>query len=198
MRWSPGRLRQPRTVRAIQGRGPVSRSGPEEPRTAGRMRPPDQSGLQWEITGCLESMCHLQFDVEKLYRVAVAGLLDTIEAVPQADGHPRRARHLGQRRLMCRSRSKVSTGELNWTASATAVKSRNGLHRQRVSSASGKFYAMMQQVERPSEGADLHHLAASALPRHGAAPGRKLQVDGRLGSVPRYLTSPRRPRTLPG
>lgn len=69
---------------------------------------------------------------------------------------------------MCRSRGKVSTGGLNWAASATAVKSRSGLHRQEVSSASGKFYAMMQQVERPSEGADLHHLAASALPRHGA------------------------------
>lgn len=79
------------------GRGPVSRSGPEEPRTAGRMRPPDQSGLQWEIAACLGGVCHLQFDVEKLYGVAVAGLLDTIEAVPQADGHPRRARHLGQR-----------------------------------------------------------------------------------------------------
>lgn len=37
---------------------------------------------------------HSQFNVKKLYGIAVAGLLHTVEAIPQADGHPRRARHL--------------------------------------------------------------------------------------------------------
>lgn len=37
-----------------------------------------------------------------------------------------------------------------------------------MSSASGKFYAMMQQDGRPSEGADLLQVAGSALPRLGA------------------------------
>lgn len=55
---------------------------------------PSQAGLQWRDYS-LSWKYHLQFNIEELYWVAVAGLLDTVEAVPQADGHPRRARHLG-------------------------------------------------------------------------------------------------------
>jgi hypothetical protein len=74
-----------------------------------------------------------------------------------------------------------------------------GCTRQGLSSASGKFYAMMQQNVRPSEGAGqttsgllVHYLGT------GRAAGRIKQADGRLGRVLWYLTSLRRPRTLVG
>lgn len=62
-----------------------------------------------------------------------------------------------------------------------------------MSSASGKFYAMMQQDGRPSEGADLLQVADSALPRLAAG---SWAHDVPTGDWAAYFTSLRRPRTL--
>lgn len=65
-----------------------------------------------------------------------------------------------------------------------------------MSSASGKFYAMMQQNGRPSEGADPQQVAGSALPRLGA--GSWAHDAGRRLTGPRISLALRRPRTLVG
>lgn len=68
-----------------------------------------------------------------------------------------------------RDRSRTSTGELKLDCTCNGRQKQERLApAQEVSSASGKFYAMMQQDGRPSEGADLQQVAGSALPRLGA------------------------------
>lgn len=96
--------------------------------------------------------------------------------------------------LICGLVARLTHEKLNWSSPATGIKSRGVLRRQEVSSASGKFYAMMQQNGRPSEGADQQQVVGSALPRLGA--GSWAHDAGRRVTGPRISLALRRPRTL--
>lgn len=132
----------------------------------------------------------------------MAGLFDTVEAVPQADGHPRRARHLGWlgHRLATaveadvRDRSRTSTGELNWNASATVVKSRSGLHQ--AISVVGQRQVLCDDAAGRAAVRGRRSATGKLVVRYlgwGRAAGRLKQAHGDWAA---YLTSLRRPRTF--